>query len=138
MGLITETVKTKWNGKTKKHYESLGYNYTKMGEEFEVRVEDLPKTSRVSIKCVCDNCKSEFSWSYEEYNKRVKENGNTYCSKCSHKIFGKTKEIKTRLINGKSLYDWCVENNRQDILDRWDYELNNCNPKDVLYKSKGY
>ena len=30
--------------------------------------------------------------------------------------------------NKKSFYDWCVENNREDILDRWDYELNDCSP----------
>lgn len=35
----------------------------------------------------------------------------------------------------KSLYDWCLENNRQDVLDRWDYELNNCKPEDVGFKS---
>ena len=35
--------------------------------------------------------------------------------------------------SGKSFYDWCVENNRQDLLDRWDYDLNNCAPKDVSY-----
>lgn len=136
MGLITKTVKVKWNGKTKKHYEDLGYNFTKISDEFEVRVEDLPKTSRASIECVCDNCKGEILWTYEEYNRYVKEDKNTYCKKCSYKIFGKTKEIKTRLLKGKSFYEWCIENNRQDVLDRWDYELNDCSPKDVLYKSK--
>ena len=30
--------------------------------------------------------------------------------------------------NKKSFYDWCIENNRQDVLDRWDYELNDCSP----------
>ena len=24
----------------------------------------------------------------------------------------------------QSFYDWCIENNRQDLLDRWDYDLN--------------
>lgn len=31
----------------------------------------------------------------------------------------------------KSFYDWCLENNHQDVLDRWDYELNKCNPNDI-------
>ncbi len=35
----------------------------------------------------------------------------------------------------KSFYDWCLENNRRDLLDRWDYNLNKCNPKDVQYGS---
>ena len=32
----------------------------------------------------------------------------------------------------KNFYDWCIENNRNDLLERWDYELNNKVPKDVL------
>ena len=35
----------------------------------------------------------------------------------------------------KSLYDWCIENERQDILDLWDYILNKVSPKDVSYGS---
>lgn len=31
--------------------------------------------------------------------------------------------------------DWCLENDRQDILDRWDYELNDCKPNEISYKS---
>lgn len=42
---------------------------------------------------------------------------------------------KTKLLNSKSLYVWCIENNRQDVLDRWDYELNGCSPKEVCYGS---
>ena len=41
MGLITKVVKVKWNPKNKKHYEKLGYVYTKWGEEFDVKIEDL-------------------------------------------------------------------------------------------------
>ena len=38
-----------------------------------------------------------------------------------------------------TLKNWCLENNRQDILDRWDYELNNCSPDDISYcTSKKY
>lgn len=38
--------------------------------------------------------------------------------------------------SGKSFYDWCIENNRQDLLDRWDYDLNDCVPNDVSYASR--
>ena len=33
----------------------------------------------------------------------------------------------------KSFYDWCIENNHEDWLELWDYELNGCSPKDVGY-----
>lgn len=35
-----------------------------------------------------------------------------------------------------SLYDWCVQNNRQDILDRFDYDKNQFKPQDVSLYAK--
>lgn len=35
----------------------------------------------------------------------------------------------------KSFFDWCAENNRENLLDRWDFEKNEINPKDVSYCS---
>ena len=36
-----------------------------------------------------------------------------------------------------SFYDWCIDNNRQDLLDRWDYELNKeVNPYSVNLRDK--
>lgn len=35
----------------------------------------------------------------------------------------------------KSFYDWCIENNRLDILEEWNYEKNNISPKDVSLQS---
>ncbi len=34
-----------------------------------------------------------------------------------------------------SFEDWCKNNNRQDLLDRWDYELNDVLPSKISYKS---
>ena len=136
MGLINKTVKIKWNSRIKKHYEELGYTYTKMGEEFEVKVEDLTKGSHVKIECICDNCgQLILSWKYQDYIKYVKENGETYCNKCAMKLYGTENYKKTRLKNGKSFKQWCIENNRQDVLDRWDYELNSCLPSEVSYRT---
>ena len=33
----------------------------------------------------------------------------------------------------KSFYDWCIENKKEDWLALWDYEKNNCTPKDIGY-----
>lgn len=33
--------------------------------------------------------------------------------------------------SSKSFYDWCIDNHKEEILNRWDYELNNKNPKDI-------
>ena len=31
----------------------------------------------------------------------------------------------------KTVYEWCEENNRKDILNLWDYDLNNLTPKEL-------
>lgn len=55
--LLTKEVKVKWNGRNKKHYESLGYVYTKMGDEFVVVVEHLPSRSHhTKVEVRCDYC----------------------------------------------------------------------------------
>lgn len=33
--------------------------------------------------------------------------------------------------NKESLYDWCINNNKKDIVDRWDYTLNKKSPKEI-------
>lgn len=50
--LISKTAIVKWNSKTKQHYVNLGYEFTKMGDSFEVKVEDLThgSSSEVIIK----------------------------------------------------------------------------------------
>jgi hypothetical protein len=44
--------------------------------------------------------------------------------------------IPNRIMNCNqcnSFEQWCIEHNEQDILNRWDYKLNNCNPNEVNY-----
>lgn len=54
--LISQTTMVKWNSKTKKHYTELGYEFTKMGDLFEVNVNDLTDGSNVVVKLKCDYC----------------------------------------------------------------------------------
>lgn len=63
--IVQNTVITKWNAKTKKHYVSLGYTYTKMGDFVEVNVFDLLPSSAERVIVKCDYCEKEYSvkWS---------------------------------------------------------------------------
>lgn len=36
-----------------------------------------------------------------------------------------------------SFKQWCIDVDRIDILKRWDYKLNKCNPEDISFKSNG-
>lgn len=132
--LLTKYIMVKWNPRNKKHYVNLGYNYTKMGDEFEAKIEHLMNGSKYKIDVKCDNCNKiikNIQW--YDYVTCVKENEIYYCRKCSNKIYGIKKYRKTRLKNSISFEQWCIENNNQDILNRWDYKLNNYKPSEITY-----
>lgn len=137
MGLISEIVEVKWHPVNKKWYESKGYSYTKMGEGFEVKVEDLTKGNNVLVEVKCDGecCKDSNSKliKWIDYLKQVREDDKYYCLKCAMKLYGGENSRKTKLRKGKSFKQWCIENDYQDILNRWDYDLNNCKPDEILY-----
>lgn len=54
--LLSKVVKLKWNTKNRKYYESIGYIFTKYGDEFDVKVEDLTPSSKAVVEVECDFC----------------------------------------------------------------------------------
>jgi hypothetical protein len=131
--LISKTALVKWNPANIKWYESKGYIFTKWKDEFEVKVEDLIYGSNVLVKVICDgHCngkKLEVQW--YSYNKNIKDNGKYFCRDCALRSYATQNRTIIALKNGKSLEQWCIKNNRQDILDRWDYKLNDCLPSEI-------
>ena len=135
MGLITKKVKVRWHVNNRNHYEKLGYVFTKYGDVFYADILDLPKCSKIIIKYECDNCGRIFKCSYAAYNRNKKEDGKKYCSDCSRKLFSIAKLKQRVLAKSISFEEWCINNHREDILNRWDYDKNHCTPKDVSYGS---
>ena len=135
MGIITKKVKVRWSTKTRRYYEKLGYVFTKYGDVFYVDISDLPKCSTSIIEYECDNCGKVSKCIYDNYNRRKKEDGKKFCSDCSKKLFSIDKFNQTILENSISFEEWCINNHRKDILNRWDYEKNSCTPKDVSFCS---
>jgi len=135
MGLINETVIINWNRNVKKHYISKGYSFTNYGDYFEVKVEDLTDGChiKVNVKCDYEDCKNPYLKPLEwaNYLKYVESDGKYYCHKCSVKK-GVKNRLKTLLNNGVSFKQWCIKNDKIDILGRWDYELNDCKPNEIL------
>lgn len=85
--LLTETVKIKWNKNQKQKYISKGYNYTKIGDEFEAKIEDVPINNKVTVEVRCDYCGSVYAISYENFNKQrnrciIKKDA---CKNCTNK-----------------------------------------------------
>lgn len=111
MLIENQKVVVRWNNANRKHYEELGYQFTQNKDEFIVDVFDLPKSSDISVRVICDYCGKEYYPSYKNYIKNY-ENGKDCCSKCrgqkaretmnerygvSH--YAKTEEFKERVKN---------------------------------------
>ena len=136
--LKTKEVEVSTNGKNIKYYENKGYHIPKYFNakkkkmctnqigKIKVKVDDLPQSSTVKVDVECDCCNKNINITYDNYLQCVKENGIYYCREC------------TPLYYHKSFYDWCIENNHQDYLDLWDYELNDKTPKTIVAGSSHY
>lgn len=150
MGLVTEEVEVYLNPKTTKHYENLGYEILRckdkrgrlgvpIGTKITIKTKDLLNNSGVfvEVKCDCLNCKSPYLTPirWVDYNKYVHEEGKYYCHDCAINLFGKEKSNKTKLANSISFEQWCIGNDKQDILNRWDYELNNKKPSEIAFST---
>lgn len=94
MGILNKTVMIKWNGNNKKHYVEKGYIYGKLGDLFEVKVKDLPYTSKVNVRVQCDCClkETEGEQAFGNVNKNmIKNNGLYICKACASIKRGKDK-----------------------------------------------
>lgn len=143
MGLITKEVEVGLNSSTILYYENLGYIIPRVkcksrltvqhGTKIKVNVLDLTNKSNVYVEVQCDNCNKVINVPWYDFKKCVHEDGKYYCRICAKKLYGGKNIVNSKLKNGKSFEQWCLRNNRQDVLDRWDYELNNYKPNDILY-----
>lgn len=72
--LLSKTAKIKWNSKNKKRYTALGYVFTKIKDEFEVNVNDLPDYSKAEVIVKCDYCGTEIKKKWINYVSESKKN----------------------------------------------------------------
>ena len=75
---------TSWGIKNKQRYIDKGYVFTKIGDEFEVKLEDMISTSHSKIVLICDNCGQEFTRPYYKYLELHDEEFGDLCNKCKH------------------------------------------------------
>jgi len=134
MGLITKEVEVGLKPQTIKYYEDLGYQIPRIknssgklvvpaGSKILVKVEDLTKGSHAKVDIECDGCGINIkNVTWKRYLNSLHAN-NFYCSKCANNGFKKW----------ISFEQWCIENNRKDVLDRWDYKLNKYSPSEITY-----
>lgn len=112
--ILQEKTIITWNGYTKKYYMDKGYNFTKIGDKFEIKTLDLMETSTNLIKMKCPICGKEYFSQYRKIFKKNKSNINihTICSPyCFTKI--KMKNIKCDICNEKAKKSYRFINNKR-------------------------
>ena len=60
MIIPNQLVKVRWTNRNKHFYEEKGYTYTKSGEWFDVKAEDLSHGSHTVIEVKCDYCGKKY------------------------------------------------------------------------------
>jgi hypothetical protein len=148
--LITKILEVNLTSKNINNFENKGYyiprekdksgrNSVKIGTKLSINVEDLPNNSGqlVMVKCDGENCLTPIinPIRWVDYKKHIREDDKYYCHKCAINNFVTKNMLETVLKNTKSFEQWCIENNKEDILARWDYNLNNYKPCDVCFGS---
>lgn len=119
--IIDKKIFIKWHSATKSHYENLGYIFTKIKDEFEVLVEDLPKSSLYKVKYICDYCNGSNQLTEKEKYKvyrniiRTRRDGKDCCFRCKGI---KGKETKTLKPIKKSVADY------SHLLNEWNFSKN--------------
>jgi hypothetical protein len=85
--LLTQQVKMKWNGNSKKYYEEKGYVFTKNNDIFVVKIDEVQEGSSVSVEVKCDDCGSISRIIYSSYTRRKKDPSycKDLCKSCSQK-----------------------------------------------------
>lgn len=95
MGLVTEKLKIKWSTTSRQHYIDLGYNFTKIGDLFEVDVKDLSDGSCNLVQVGCDYCENIVDMQWRQY---LNLRGETYCCPDCLKHRKKTRDENGNLI----------------------------------------
>lgn len=97
--IITTQISIRMNGKNRKHFESLGYEYQDR-QIILIPVSHLPRNSHSKIKCRCDICVSEKEVQYVNYMNNYENRGYYCCSiKCSRKKYKETCFEKYNVVN---------------------------------------
>jgi hypothetical protein len=129
-----QNVKVKWVGYVKKYYISLGYSFTKLLDEFEVNIKDLPLKSNMYVLFVCDYCNGEKQIEAEEkyakYSNLMNHRKNIEKDCCRNCKGKKLKEVKR---NELVPLEETLVIKTPEIASEWNYDRNEKTPLDYRY-----
>ena len=109
--VITEKLLVEWNGSQKSYSEEKGYRFTKFGDKFEVRFEDIPHSSDKFIDVQCDYCGKIFSMQVKKYYR-----GTTIVSKVACRDCAPIKGVEVKKIR----YGTASPNIHGKVKEKWE------------------
>lgn len=77
-----QKIEVQWFPSNRKHYENLGYVFTKNKDKFLIPVKDLPLGSHMKVTVKCDYCSNNRTVIYKNYMKSKRNNKKYACDKC--------------------------------------------------------
>lgn len=139
--LITKEVEIKWHNFTKRWYIDKGYLYTKVGDIFTVKVEDLQKRSEARIEVLCDYCLEEgietiINRPYKDHTMAIE--GSPVKKDCCKKCLPKKNRESNLLVHGVDSTNKLKENRekfKQTCLERYN-ETSPMKTKEFQEKAK--
>ena len=82
---LEQTIIKKWGKCNKNRYEQLGYTFTGYGNEFKIKIKDLPLDSNDTVIVYCDCCGEKKTTKYKRYNDIVNQHDEYLCQHCLQK-----------------------------------------------------
>lgn len=118
MGMLTKEVEVRPRGTMIRYYKDRGYD-ARYNQLLMVKVEDLPKYSKESIKVLCDMCQENIMLvPYLDYVKVVENTGSYVCKGCSREKIRKT-NLKRYGVEVPSKSKQVVDKMRKTNLERY-------------------
>ncbi|PKR82605.1 hypothetical protein [Heyndrickxia camelliae] len=149
-----QKVQARWHHSNKDWYIVKGYHFTKLGEFFTVRVEDLQENSKVEISVICDFCSSHYNLknsiavSREHhfcdrncYNSYRRINGSPNNTRVKLDCFNCGKEIEVKkyrydaVLNGEQEFITCSRQCQNELIGKNNRGKNNRNYKGNVKKT---
>lgn len=137
-----QVVRVRWHSSNKKYYTDLGFEFTKIGDEFDVPVKMLTPKSSMYVTCTCDYCGQEYKTRYSYYVKS-KMRGKLSCQQCKQEkakdtfmdkygvhCVGTSKELADRSVKARIDKYGCVS-----LLQT---EKGQLRFKNIMYEKYGY
>ena len=86
MIVLNQKIEIKWHSSAIQWYKNRGYTFTKIGDRFLIKAEDVSRRYGGKIKVKCDICGTEKAISASSYFINIENDKDNlyYCQKCSH------------------------------------------------------